>query len=660
MSKRYILLAIAVLLTAGGIITFTMSAAKADTIDELYKEADQAFEDENYEESVQLYQNVLDKDGGYKDARLKLGKSYIAIEEYESAIKALNDGIYENPKDGALYILLSEIHLSQNDVEEAYNILDKGLNYSDEDSVTSAMKELESNIYVDTDRQLVQEGFERKVSLVWEDNKGKKHTLDAEWNVEDDSIGTLTPVEKQKNQWMFSAKKTGRTPIHVSWDSYRETIEFKVENHVLDEVKLTPKEFEPLKIDESVTVSYQAMDEAGEEMEIKPVWSSSSELFSIKVMEDQSIEITGKEDGTDSLTLLYLDYKDTFPITIGEETEEEEKEAFKTDTIGNGSISIFPPKESFEIGEDITIEAFPDEGWEFIGWEGDLKETKNPLNLTVEEEMKVIAYFEPIQHRLSLSITGEGNIIRDSLNSLYNDGDVLSLRARAKDGWEFVRWEGDQSGSDRNISIEMNDDKSVRAVFEKIEVEKEPVQEDQPDPEPPEEDDPPVPEPTPEPKPEPEPEPEPTLFNLSTGVTGKGSITKSQSGSEFKAGTKVNLTATANKGWVFTGWSGSVTQSSSSITITMNANKNVQANFEKKPEPKPKTYSLSTSVEGEGSIITSKTTAPKGEIITVEAFPAEGWEFSGWSGDLQGSNRITSLTMNNNKNITAVFTKVSE
>ncbi|MBX0357735.1 tetratricopeptide repeat protein [Halobacillus sp. Nhm2S1] len=649
MNRKNLLFTLLGIFLVIGITAFTWNAAQADDIDDIYDKAKAAYADGNYEKSIQLYQDVLSMDKTHKEARLELGQSYIALEEYDPAIKFLNEGVYETPKVGEFYTILSEIYLTLQRVEEAYEILDKGMQYSKEDNVKKAMDELNASIYVDTSRQLVQEGFERQIALVWEDAEEKKHPLKAEWTNKDTSIGTLTPVEDEENLWMFSAEQTGRTTIHVSWASYEETVEFKVDDQVLDQVKIEPEEFENIEVEDTLTLSYTGLDEAGEEMKFKPVWSSSNQLFSITEKEDNVIELTGKENGTDNLKLLYLDYKETYPLTIGEDTDEEEN-TFRPETIGNGSVTVFPAKEHYEAGDEVTIEAFPDEGWEFIGWGGDFEGNTNPLNLTVEDEMNVIAHFEPMEHRLSLSIEGEGRIIRDSLATTYTDGETISLRARAKDGWEFVRWEGDVTGTERDINLEMIADKSVRAVFEE-------TTEEETDSNTSDEDAAPT-EPEPTPDPEPKPEPEPTYYQLSVGVNGNGKISKNPSRSQFKEGTEVQLTAQAHEGWIFTGWSGSSSSSSSSITVTMNGNKNIQANFEKKPEPK--TYTLSTSVKGEGSVIPSKTTANDGETITIEAFPAEGWKFAGWSGDIQSNNRITSLTMNGNKQVTAIFEKIPE
>jgi len=47
-----------------------------------------------------------------------------------------------------------------------------------------------------------------------------------------------------------------------------------------------------------------------------------------------------------------------------------------------------------------------------------------------------------------------------------------------------------------------------------------------------------------------------------------------------------------------------------------------------------------------------------GTNVTLTATPDVGWQFSGWSGDLQGSASPASITMNADKGVTATFTEV--
>ncbi|MGV2622801.1 UNVERIFIED_CONTAM: InlB B-repeat-containing protein [Halobacillus marinus] len=655
MNKKYFLLFLTGLIVVGIAAFFTINVVQADTVEELYKEAQAAYKEEDYEKSVDLYQDVLAKDTAHEKARLEMAKSYMALSDYESAIRTLNDGIYEVPERSSNYLLLSDVHLAQLNVEKAYGTLNKGAEHSGDSTIEEARQQLESNIYIDIPRQLVQQGYDREIALIWEDKNGEKHPLEGEWNIEDSSIGTLEPVKSKVNTMKFTAYKLGTTSIDVSWNGYEETTELKVDKQVLDEVSLQPDDFSSMQPGDTMEMTISGKDEAGEAMDFKPIWSSSNNLVDVEEIEEHTIKITAREEGEDLLTILYLDYKQNFPLTIGDEEEKgEEEEAFQTETVGNGTITVYPDKETYEPGEAITLEAFPEEGWEFVGWGGDVEEKENPLNLTAEDSMKVLAYFQQTENRLSLSITGEGNIIRDSLNSTYPEGEEVSLRARPEPGWSFVRWEGDHNGSDSDILLTMDGDKSVVAVFE--EDGSSDVEEEDSDPQ------------------------ESVTFSLNTSVNGQGNVTKSKSGSNLEEGTKVRLIATPANGWTFTGWSGSASGSRSDITMTMNGNKSIQANFKKKatptpeptpepkpapdpepePAPEPQSFTLSTSVNGEGSVQASSRKAKAGQTISVEAVPAEGWTFTGWSGDLQGNSASSSITMNGNKQVTANFEKISE
>lgn len=67
-------------------------------------------------------------------------------------------------------------------------------------------------------------------------------------------------------------------------------------------------------------------------------------------------------------------------------------------TEGQGSIQeqiIASKTESYTEGTTIELTAIADEGWEFIEWSGDLDSEENPVQVTIEGEMNIIATFEP-------------------------------------------------------------------------------------------------------------------------------------------------------------------------------------------------------------------------------------------------------------------------
>jgi hypothetical protein len=69
-------------------------------------------------------------------------------------------------------------------------------------------------------------------------------------------------------------------------------------------------------------------------------------------------------------------------------------------------------------------------------------------------------------------------------------------------------------------------------------------------------------------------------------------------------------------------------------------------------------YSLTVNVVGNGVVTpASGSTHLENSIVTVQAIPDTGWQFSGWSGDLTGGTNPATITMNSDKTITATFTE---
>ena len=69
-------------------------------------------------------------------------------------------------------------------------------------------------------------------------------------------------------------------------------------------------------------------------------------------------------------------------------------------------------------------------------------------------------------------------------------------------------------------------------------------------------------------------------YTLTVTIVGNGSVTKTPDQPSYIYSTQVTLTATADPGWHFTGWSGDITGTTSPRDITVDANKNVTATFQ--------------------------------------------------------------------------------
>jgi hypothetical protein len=120
----------------------------------------------------------------------------------------------------------------------------------------------------------------------------------------------------------------------------------------------------------------------------------------------------------------------------------------------------------------------------------------------------------------------------------------------------------------------------------------------------------------------------------------------------------VELTASPDANWAFTGWSGDLSGSTNPETLTMDANKNVTAIFQGL-----KDYDLFLNVTGSGTVTVDPNggTYDAGTVVTLTAESSGPyWVFSEWGGDLSGEMNPETVTMDADKNITAIFSDDSD
>ncbi|MDF2157820.1 HYR domain-containing protein [Algoriphagus sp. CAU 1675] len=69
------------------------------------------------------------------------------------------------------------------------------------------------------------------------------------------------------------------------------------------------------------------------------------------------------------------------------------------------------------------------------------------------------------EYTLTTSVVGEGIIVRDPNQNQFLDGNTVSLNPIPAEGWSFVQWSGDATGSDNPLQLSMDADKQVVAEF---------------------------------------------------------------------------------------------------------------------------------------------------------------------------------------------------
>jgi len=199
----------------------------------------------------------------------------------------------------------------------------------------------------------------------------------------------------------------------------------------------------------------------------------------------------------------------------------------------------------YEVGTTVELTANPAEGWAFVEWQGAIEGDINPETITIEQAMEVTAVFEQQDYPLSITIEGEGSV-NESLNSGtrtedgYLSGSELELTATGEEGWAFVEWQGDVTGSDNPFTLTMDEATEVTAVFERRD------------------------------------------YPLTVNIEGEGTVEEEVvqgKTTDYPFETNVELTANSAEGWAFVEWKGDVTGTDNPAMIGVDEAKDVTAVF---------------------------------------------------------------------------------
>lgn len=149
-----------------------------------------------------------------------------------------------------------------------------------------------------------------------------------------------------------------------------------------------------------------------------------------------------------------------------------------------------------------------------------------------------------------------------------------------------------------------------------------------------------------------------TVYSLTAAPddAAKGSVAPSSG--NYISGETAKITASAALGYKFSNWSGDLTGTANPASVVMNSNKTITANF-----VQGTVFTLNTNGTN-GNVFLEPAPGPGGQYnegttVTVKAVPDNGYEFTGWGGDLSGSTNPTTIVMDGNKTITASFSEAT-
>jgi hypothetical protein len=284
-----------------------------------------------------------------------------------------------------------------------------------------------------------------------------------------------------------------------------------------------------------------------------------------------------------------------------------------------GSVTIDPPPgadDKYAYGTTITLTAHPETGYGWKSWTGTSNDIVNPVTLTINSEKHVEVNFEERylviinnQALSSSSIFLTGGTVSASPgpgdDSRFPKNSLATFTAVPGTGYRFDSWSGDITDTGATVSLMMDKNKSITALFIRI-------------------------------------------FSLNTSVIGGGAISPAKG--TYDVNTKITLTATPDPGYRFNKWLGDAAGASSSVPLSFDADKSVIAEF-------IKTYLLTvSSIPPEGGTVTPGSgTYDAGTTFTLTATPADGYSFTEWAGDVSGNLTSTEITIDQDMNVVAIF-----
>jgi hypothetical protein len=139
-------------------------------------------------------------------------------------------------------------------------------------------------------------------------------------------------------------------------------------------------------------------------------------------------------------------------------------------TITNAAlISSYPESDLYPYGTFVKLTALPPLGTYFISWTGDGTGTRNPLSFTVTFPNRTFSFqlgaLEPAQFALTVIERGKGSVQINPPGNRFNSGDQLTLTPIPDQEQEFIRWNGDATGTQNPLSVTMDRSKVITANF---------------------------------------------------------------------------------------------------------------------------------------------------------------------------------------------------
>ena len=135
-----------------------------------------------------------------------------------------------------------------------------------------------------------------------------------------------------------------------------------------------------------------------------------------------------------------------------------------------GTVQFTPS--DYTVGSSIIFSATPNTGYIFVNWtdsNSNTKYTNNPLNITANNNINLVATFEKSAYSVNVNVSGEGSIQKDnssSGSSNFLHGDSIEITASPANNYSFFYWNNDPSDTANPKSVVLDGNVILEAKFE--------------------------------------------------------------------------------------------------------------------------------------------------------------------------------------------------
>ncbi|MBU9723062.1 MULTISPECIES: InlB B-repeat-containing protein [Bacillaceae] len=673
---------------------FTYNVVSSNDLSKKLELANSLYNLEEYERSIEVYSEILDIDPAHVEARLGLARSYFALASWNDVTQTLQEGIDLLPDETAFYMNLADYYIFQKEIVNAVETIESGIAETEHPELMEQLASMEERLSITTTASplLVQVGYDRLVEVLWEDDNGRSFPVAADWVLHNEDMGTLN----QGDDTYFFAKEVGVASLTAWIGSISLDVDVEVRDQVLMEIIIdADHSVQQIATGETIELTVSGTDYGGEPMDFSPAWTLKKNLGELANESGITNSFVGLELGIETIVISYDDMVAEFHVIIGGDGLH-----LSFNLSGQGNLVFSPSLDVYEVDSIVTVEAIPADGWEFLEWRGDITGPDtviagNRMDLFMDTHKNIEAVFvESDGYTLTVNTNGRGKVESNqgSINSNgtvgggsnFTHGEYVTLTAIPNNGWKFERWQGSVQSTAKEITIHMDSNKTISAVF----VEDSNTNDNesstdtdnnsrndssrtndrndsssnndtsntngssdssdssssgsggsqnsdrdtnQPEPKPAEE------------------------FTLGINTSGEGTISGSKAG-KHEANTRINLTATPRNGWEFDRWEGDVSSTDPQISFRINKDTTVRAVFTRE-----ETFTLTITPTDGGTVSPATNTYKKGTEVTVRATPNSGWRFVRWEWNGGSStNNPHTVTMDRNRTLQPIFEQIEE